>query len=274
MLCLTWDHDKLWFRNSFDTWSGERSLPSIPRASPPVGLRQRWQRILWNAISHNLSFTFKFVLSHWIIFCSLEYPRQTFINISHVILESNGPHRSVSAGLIRVSDLNLDSVQEQASKQTYTCRPMTHCPAFIFSSSNILSCLSAYFTPMSDRELQPLVLALKRKKWNQLSMWTLKNHTHTYWHSQCILIKTHHASQCEQRRLHLRHVAGLKQVVGLEEVMRLQLVHSDGFDEVRQILHLKKCRKKRTDFKTISNNILKRIYNNRRIFLLFVNNLL
>lgn len=44
-----------------------------------------------------------------------------------------------------------------------TCRPMTHCPAFIFSSSNSLSCLSAYFTPMSTRDWQPLVLAWEEK---------------------------------------------------------------------------------------------------------------
>lgn len=44
-----------------------------------------------------------------------------------------------------------------------TCRPMTHCPAFIFSSSNDLSCLSAYFTPMSTCVWQPLVLAWPNK---------------------------------------------------------------------------------------------------------------
>lgn len=55
------------------------------------------------------------------------------------------------------------AAQPQKKKQNlYTCRPMTHCPAFIFSSSNILSCLSAYFTPMSTRDWQPLVLAWKR----------------------------------------------------------------------------------------------------------------
>lgn len=44
-------------------------------------------------------------------------------------------------------------------KVCLTCRPMTHCPAFIFSSSNSLACLSAYFTPMSTPVWQPLVLA-------------------------------------------------------------------------------------------------------------------
>lgn len=41
---------------------------------------------------------------------------------------------------------------------------MTHCPALIFSSSNILSCFSAYFTPMSTCDWQPLVLAWQKRK--------------------------------------------------------------------------------------------------------------
>lgn len=36
---------------------------------------------------------------------------------------------------------------------------MTHCPALIFSSSNVLSCFSLYLTPMSICEWQPLVFA-------------------------------------------------------------------------------------------------------------------
>lgn len=56
-----------------------------------------------------------------------------------------------------------------------TCRPMTHCPAFIFSSSNILSCLSAYFTPMSTRDWQPLVLAWWEQRVEGSSLWKSKN---------------------------------------------------------------------------------------------------
>lgn len=49
------------------------------------------------------------------------------------------------------------------NKKIYTCSPITHCPALIFSSSNVLSVLSAYFTPISTREWQPLVFAWERK---------------------------------------------------------------------------------------------------------------
>lgn len=49
---------------------------------------------------------------------------------------------------------------------------------------------------------------------------------------------THHVSERQQRRLHLRHVAALKQVVGLEDVVGLQAVGCDGTDEVRQVLQL------------------------------------
>lgn len=63
------------------------------------------------------------------------------------------------------------------------------------------------------------------------------------YYSQCqnqfLICKTHHAGECEQRCLDLRHVAVLKQVVGFEDVMRLQAIHCDGFDEVCQVLQLK-----------------------------------
>lgn len=50
--------------------------------------------------------------------------------------------------------------------------------------------------------------------------------------------RTHHASEGEQRRLDLRHVAVLKQVVGFKVVVRLQAKVRGGFDEVSQILQL------------------------------------
>lgn len=56
---------------------------------------------------------------------------------------------------------------------------------------------------------------------------------------RCLIVNTHHASECEQRRLDLCHVAVLKQVVGLKDVVRLQAVLCDGFDEVCQVLQLK-----------------------------------
>lgn len=49
---------------------------------------------------------------------------------------------------------------------------------------------------------------------------------------------THHVGECQQRRLHLRHVAVLKQVVGFEDVVGLQAVGNDGADEVGQVLQL------------------------------------
>lgn len=49
---------------------------------------------------------------------------------------------------------------------------------------------------------------------------------------------THHVSERQQGRLHLRHVAILKQVVGFKDVMGLQAVGDDGADEVGQVLQL------------------------------------
>lgn len=51
--------------------------------------------------------------------------------------------------------------------------------------------------------------------------------------------RTHHASEREQCCLDLRHVSVLKQVVGLEGVVRLQTVLCGGFAEVSQVLQLK-----------------------------------
>lgn len=50
--------------------------------------------------------------------------------------------------------------------------------------------------------------------------------------------KTHHASEREERRLDLSHVAVLEQVVGLKDVVRFEAIDCDGFDEVRQVLQL------------------------------------
>lgn len=61
---------------------------------------------------------------------------------------------------------------------------------------------------------------------------------HYSWY-HCLIFNTHHASECEQCCLDLRHVAVLKQVIGFEDIMRLQAIHCDGFDEVRQVLQLK-----------------------------------
>lgn len=43
---------------------------------------------------------------------------------------------------------------------------------------------------------------------------------------------SHHASERQQRGLDLRHVAALKQVIGLKDVVRLQAVLGDGLDEI------------------------------------------
>lgn len=51
---------------------------------------------------------------------------------------------------------------------------------------------------------------------------------------------THHVGERQQRRLHLRHVAVLKQVVGFEDVVGLQAVGDDGTDEVGQVLQLQR----------------------------------
>lgn len=51
--------------------------------------------------------------------------------------------------------------------------------------------------------------------------------------------ESHHASKCKQRCLDLRHVPILKQVVGFEDIMGLQAVRGDGFNEVGQVLQLK-----------------------------------
>lgn len=51
---------------------------------------------------------------------------------------------------------------------------------------------------------------------------------------------THHVGERQQCRLHLRHVAVLKQVVGFEDVIGLQAVADDGTDEVGQVLQLQR----------------------------------
>lgn len=52
-------------------------------------------------------------------------------------------------------------------------------------------------------------------------------------------LETHHAGEGEQSRLDLRHVTILKQIIGLEDIMGLQAVHCESFDEVCQVLQLK-----------------------------------
>lgn len=49
---------------------------------------------------------------------------------------------------------------------------------------------------------------------------------------------THHASERKECRLDLSHVAALKQVVGLKDVVRFETVGCEGFDKVRQVLQL------------------------------------
>lgn len=53
-----------------------------------------------------------------------------------------------------------------------------------------------------------------------------------------LLAITHHASKRKERGLDLRHVAILKQVVGLEDVVGFEAIGCEGFDEVRQVLQL------------------------------------
>ena len=56
-------------------------------------------------------------------------------------------------------------------------------------------------------------------------------------HVWCVCV-SHHACQGQQCGLDLGHVATLKQVVGLKDVVGFQTVHGDGFDEVGQVLQL------------------------------------
>lgn len=127
---------------------------------------------------------------------------------------------------------------------------MTQFPAFIFSSSNNLCCLSAYFTPMSTPVWQPLVLAWPKDK-ECFNRW-MHYITTPGWISN----KTHHASKREERRLDLSHVAVLKQVVGLKDVVRLETIDRDGFDEVRQVLQLHTHTKRHTSTQRHSDTIL------------------
>lgn len=48
-----------------------------------------------------------------------------------------------------------------------------------------------------------------------------------------------HASQREQRGLDLGHVSVFKQVIGLEDVARLQAICQDGFDEIPKVFQLR-----------------------------------
>lgn len=49
----------------------------------------------------------------------------------------------------------------------------------------------------------------------------------------------HHAGQREQRGLDLGHVSVFKEVIGLEDVARLQAVGQDGFDEIPKVFQLR-----------------------------------
>lgn len=58
------------------------------------------------------------------------------------------------------------------------------------------------------------------------------------WDKRQQTVVTHHVGERQQRRLHLCHVAVLKQVIGFEDVVGLQAVGDDGTDEVGQVLQL------------------------------------
>lgn len=64
--------------------------------------------------------------------------------------------------------------------------------------------------------------------------------------------KTHHASKRKERRLDLSHVAVLKQVVGLKDIMRFETIGCEGFDEVRQVFQLHTHTIKAAYLKTMS----------------------
>lgn len=49
----------------------------------------------------------------------------------------------------------------------------------------------------------------------------------------------HHAGQREQRGLDLGHVSVFKEVIGLEDVTRLQAIGQDGFDEIPKVFQLR-----------------------------------
>lgn len=48
----------------------------------------------------------------------------------------------------------------------------------------------------------------------------------------------HHAGQCEQCGLDLSHVSIFEQVIGLEDVIGLQAIGQDGFDEIPKVFQL------------------------------------
>ena len=61
---------------------------------------------------------------------------------------------------------------------------------------------------------------------------------------------THHAGQCEQCGLDLSHVPIFKQVIGLKDVIGLQAIGQDGFDEIPKVFQLQRAtekKKKRSD---------------------------
>ncbi len=58
---------------------------------------------------------------------------------------------------------------------------------------------------------------------------------------------THHAGQCEQRGLHLSHVPIFKQIIGLKDVIGLQAVGQDGFDEIPKIFQLQRATERKAE---------------------------
>lgn len=60
----------------------------------------------------------------------------------------------------------------------------------------------------------------------------------------CAVGFAHHAGQCEQCGLDLSHVSIFKQVIGLEDVIGLQAIGQDGFDEIPKVFQLQSHRDK------------------------------
>lgn len=126
------------------------------------------------------------------------------------------------------------------TQEFLTCSPITHWPAFIFSSSKLRVCLSAYFTPMSTFVFKPLVFAFE---WKSGIIPANLNCCQSIKPSLIISIwdalnKAHHAGQGKKCGLDLSQVSILEQIICLKNVIRLQPISKNGFDEVAQVLKL------------------------------------
>lgn len=158
-------------------------------------------------------------------------------------------------------------------------------PSISFSGAKCRCCFSAYLTPKSYLELKPLDLAWDNKRKMVMEEWTLHSsppctttggwmttgHITLQIFSMCVCTKSyaHHSSQSDEWTLDLSVVDVLKQIVGLEDVMRLQAVLCDGTDKVPDVFQLRKSTGGLKDKRQVRNMTLSQNTSSHNISMIF-----